>query len=93
MGAGDCGIQYVIAKDTKCRIIIIARHFGTVECGSPGSIWWKAEYILYCVCQSRTPRPWWRSYRPGARGGLGSARVQAGPDKKGRGAGKTGTLS
>ena len=92
-GDGGCGIQYVIAKDTKCRIIIIARHFVTVECGFAVTVMRITLYILYTVRQLETPRPAWRDCRPGARGGPGSARVQAGPDKKRKGAGKTATLS
>ena len=93
MGAGACGIQYVIAKDTKCRIIIIARHFVTVECGFAATVMRITLYVLYSVRQLETPRPAWCDCRPGARGGARSARAQAGLDKKRRGAGKRPTRS
>ena len=67
-GDGGCGIQYVIAKDTECRIIIIARHFVTVECGFAVTVMRITLYVLYTVRQLETravavgqlpaPGPW-----------------------------------
>ena len=91
MGAGACGIQYVIAKDTKCRIIIIARHFVTAECGFAVTVMRIALYILYSVRQLETGRGARGSYPGAGRVAAGAERVQAESGKNAPPPGKSGT--